>query len=217
MRVYQNVDGGTFASAREYDIAANTKIYAGQLVDLTGGLVTAHAAAGTGAVLGVAAEYHSGAPDMLDPRADGVKIRVYDAPHQVFACPAPVVTASGGSATTVKAAAAGAASAYVGGWLKLRSKAAGSTNTDTVGTMRRITAFATTDGGTFTVEEGGVPAAGDEYILFPPVGFAGGNLDEEGGAIVLTATAAIPLRVIGRIETTNEIAVIPTKHVLGVN
>ena len=216
MKKHQNVDGGTFASAREYDIAESTKIYAGQVVDLTAGLVTTHAAAGTGAILGVAAENHTGTPDAFNPRNDGKKILVYDAPHQVFRCPAPILEATGGSATTLTAVCAGAADVYNGGYLKLVEKAEGSTNTDAVGTIVRITDFATADGtGTFTKASGGVPFKGDKYALFMPVGFEGGNLSAGGEKIVVTATASIPLRVIGRIEETNEITVIATKHLLG--
>lgn len=216
MFVHQNVGGGVLVSAREYDIAANTKIYAGQVVTLANGLVTAQTAAGTGAVLGVAAETHTGTPDPFNLRNDGVKIKVFDAPGQVFRCPAPVVAATGGTATTITANLAGAADVYNGGWLKLVKKAEGSTNPDAVGTMYRITDFATTDGtGTFTKESGSVPFAGDEYALFMPVGFEGGNLSAGGDKIVVTATASIPLRVIGRIEETDEITVIAAKHLLG--
>lgn len=218
MKVHQNIDGGVIHSHREYDIDPATKIQNGQVVDLVNGLVVPHAVGGTGAVLGVAAEYHSGTADALDPRSNGPKINVWDGPGQVFSCPAPKLTAlAGGSATTVKATLAGAASVYVGGHLKLVAKAADSTNTDAIGTVRRITAFATDSGtGTFTLTEGGVPASGDEYVLFPPVGFAGGNLDASGQKLVVTATAAMPLRVVGRIEETNEITVMAGKHVFGV-
>lgn len=216
MKIHQNVDGGVFASAREYDIAENTKIMAGQVVALTAGLVTAQGAAATTAVLGVAAETHSGQADALNPRANGKKILVYDAPNQVFRCAAPVVTATGGTATTIVAKLAGAADAYNGGWMKLTKKAEGSTNPDAVGTMYRITDFAADAGtGTFTKESGSVPYAGDEYALFMPVGFEGGNLSADGDKLVVTATASIPMRVIGRIEETNEITVIMTKHLLG--
>ncbi len=216
MKTHQNVDGGTFASAREYDIAVATKIMAGQVVDLTVGLVTAHAAAGTGAVLGVAAETHTGEADALNPRNNGTKILVHDAPNQVFRCPAPILEATGGTATTLTAKLAGAADVYNGGWLKLVEKAENSTNTDAVGTVYRVEDFATTDGtGTFTKANGGIPSVGDKYALFMPVGFEGGNLNATGEKIVVTATAAIPLRVIGRIEETNEITVIASKHLLG--
>ena len=216
MRLHQNADGGVTVSAREYDIAKNTKIYEGQVVTISAGLVTAQGVSATGAILGVAAETHTGTPDPFDARNDGTRLKVYDAPHQIFRCPAPVVTATGGTATTIVAKLAGAADAYNGGWLKLVKKAEGSTNPDAVGTMYRITDFATDSGtGTFTKESGSVPFAGDEYALFMPVGFEGGNLSADGTKIVVTATASIPLRVVGRIEETNEICVIPAKHVLG--
>ena len=218
MKVHQNINGGVIHSHREYDIDPATKIHEGQVVDLKNGVVVAHAVGGTGAILGVAAEYHSGVADALNPRANGTKISVWDGPGQVFRCPAPKVTAlAGGTATTVKATLAGAASVYVGGCLKLVAKAADSTNTDAIGTVRRITAFATDSGtGTFTLSEGGIPTAGDEYVLFPPIGFTGGNLDAEGQKLVVTATATMPLRVVGRIEETDEIAIAPAKHAFGV-
>lgn len=218
MKVYQNIDGGVIRSHRPYDIDPATRIGNGQVVDLENGLVVAHAAGGTGAILGVAAEYHGGTPDALDPRSNGPEILVWDGPGQVFSCPAPKLTAlDGGSATTVTAKLAGAEGAYVGGHLKLAAKAEDSGNTDAIGTVRRITAFATADGtGTFTLEEGGVPGAGDEYVLFLPVGFRGGNLDETGEKLVLTNTADLPLRVVGRIEETDEITVMAAKHVFGV-
>lgn len=216
MKVHQNAEGGVIASAREYDIAKTTKIYEGQVVTIAGGLVTAQGAAATTAILGVAAETHTGVADPFEPRNDGTKLKVYDAPYQIFRCPAPVVTATGGTATTIVATLAGAADAYNGGWLKLVKKAEDSTNPDAVGTMYRITDFATADGtGTFTKESGSVPSAGDEYALFMPFGFEGGNLSADGTKIVVTATASIPLRVVGRIEETNEICVIPAKHALG--
>ena len=68
MKFYQKLDGGVHVSAREYDVAYNTAITEGQLVKLSEGLVVSAAANETGAVLGVAAENHSGAADVLDPR-----------------------------------------------------------------------------------------------------------------------------------------------------
>lgn len=220
MRIFQDVNGGVLKSAREYDIAYNTAIKKGQVVKLSEGLVVAANVGETGAILGIAAENHSGAADALDPRANGVKIMVYDSPALVCASKVPVITATGGSATTVTASTLGAFSNddFNGGYLKLVKKADGSTNTDEIGTVKRITDYAYNSTGTvstFTVASGGTAYAGDEYELYPPVGFQKGNLDTGIQKLVLTATAALPIKVIGRNEDMSEIYTMAALHELG--
>ena len=224
MKFDQKLDGATHISAREYDIAADTAINEGQLVKLSGGLVVAAAVNETGALLGVAAETHSGSADALDKRADGKKIMVVDDPDTVFQCAAPQVTALESSATTLEVTdlKAFAADDFNGGYVKLVSKASGSTNTDAIGTVRRITDFAPDDDttatkGVLTVESGGAACAGDVYALFPPVGFSKGNLNSAGSGLVLSAAASLPLRVIGRDESFGKINVMIGKHVFAVN
>lgn len=221
MKFYQKLDGGVLISAREYDIAYNADIKDGQLVKLSEGKVISAVAAETGAVLGVAAENHSGSADALDPRANGTKILVIDDPSTVFQCKAPEVTAASGSATTLVFTAGQyfAADDFNGGYVKLISKAAGSTNTDKIGQVRAITDFAVTasTSGTFTLESGGTPYAGDIYAVFPPVGFAKGNLDTNRTGIVLTASANLPLRVIGRDIQAGKINLMIKKHAFAVD
>lgn len=225
MKPYQKADGGVLSSVREYDIAAATKINRGQVVKIADGLVVAAVAAETGRILGVAAENHSGVADALNPRENGTKILVWDAPDAIFACPVPTFTATGGFATTVTAALSAftGSNAFKGGYLKLISKGAGSTNTDPIGTIKRITAYAySSSTSTFTVESGATACSGDVYALFPQIGFVGGNLDIDasnnplGQKIVLTATANLPIKVIGRNEETDEIYVMANLHALGV-
>ena len=219
MKFYQKLDGGAHISAREYDIAADTAIVEGQIVKLADGLVVAAAAGETGAVLGIAAESHSGKNDALDPRADGTQIVVVDDPETVMQCAAPEITAAaGGSATTLIAAelATFANDDFKGGYVKLISKAEGSTNTDEIGEVRRIEG-STASSKAFTLEEGGTPAEGDVYALFPPIGFAKGNLNATGTAIVLTATANLPLKLIGHDRKLNKINLIAGKHLFAVN
>lgn len=220
MRIHQDVNGGVLKSAREYDIAYNTAIKEGQVVKLSAGLVVAAIAAETGAILGIAAESHSGVADALDPRANGTKIMVYDSPALVCKSPVPVFAAAGGSATTVTANTLGAFSNddFNGGYLKLISKAVGSTNTDEIGTIKRITDYAYNSTGTvstFTVASGGAANAGDVYELYPPIGFQKGNLDTNIQKLVLTATAALPIKVIGRNEEFSEIYTMAALHELG--
>ncbi len=223
MKFYQKLDGGVHVSAREYDIAAATAIAEGQLVKLADGLVVAAAVNETGAVLGVAAENHSGNADALDPRANGKKILVIDDPDAIYQCKAPQIeAAAGGSGTTIVVTGLKVFSAddFNGGYVVLLSKAADSTNTDKIGTVRRITDFATTGSpatsGTLTVESGGTPAAGDVYAVFPPIGFAKGNLDSGRAALVLSATANLPVKVVGHDIGFGKINLIAGKHVFAV-
>ena len=223
MKFYQKLDGATHISAREYDVAADTAISEGQIVKLVDGLVVAAAVNETGAVLGVAAESHSGSADALNTRANGKKITVIDDPNTVFQCAAPQVTALASSATTLEVTdlKAFAADDFNGGCVKLVSKASGSTNTDEIGTVRRITDFAldnaTPTKGVLTVESGGAACAGDVYALFPPVGFAKGNLNSARDGVVLSAAADLPLRVIGADTGFGKINVMIGKHVFAVN
>ena len=220
MKAFQKTDGQVLRSAREYDIAAATAISAGQVVKLTEGLVVAAAAAETGQVLGVAAENHSGAADALDPRANGTKIMVFDDPALIFQCPAPVVEATGGSATTMTASTLAAFSNddFNGGYIKLIRKAEGSTNTDPIGKIDRIADYAYASSGTvstFTKASGGTPCAGDGDEIYPPIGFKKGNLDTNREKLVLTATASIPLKVVGHDRDQGRINMMAHLHALG--
>lgn len=208
MRQIMDVSGAVLHSEREYDIAPNTAVAVGQVVKLDGGLVVPAGANESGAILGYAAENHSGVEDALDMRANGKKIIVQDAPGAVAESPAPVVTASGGTETTITVADAPAfgANAFKGGYVKGPD-----------GRVRAITASAVASGTlTLTVEAGEVPVAGEVFRVFPPVGFVGGNLSAQRDKLVLTATAALPLMVMGRDEGRNTIWTVATKHVLGV-
>ena len=221
MKFYQKLDGAVLISAREYDIAYNADIKAGQLVKLSEGKVSSAVAAETGALLGVAAEAHSGAADALDPRANGTKILVYDDPEAVYQCAAPQITAASGSSTTLVFTAGQyfAADDFNGGYVKLVSKAAGSTNTDEIGTVRAISDYAVTasTSGTFTIASGGTPYAGDVYAVFPPPGFAKGNLSTNRDGIVLSASASLSVRVIGHDIGMDKINVMVKKHAFAVD
>jgi hypothetical protein len=215
MKFHQNADGGVIPSIREYDIASTTEISAGQIVVLSAGLVAAASVDQTAKILGVAAESHSGSADTLDSRSNGKKIRVYDGPHAIFRCPAPIITATGGTATTVIDTGVDAFSddTFNGGYLKLLSKAAASTNTDLVGSVRRITDY-TASSNTFTAASGGTPTAGDQYAAFPPMGVSM-SLDSGKQKLDITDDDGTALKVVGRIEGTNEILVMAVFHELG--
>lgn len=217
MRIFQNVDGGPIITAREYDIAPETAVKPGQVVKIVEGLVVPGTAAQTTAIIGIAAEAHPGVEDVLNPRANGKRILVYDNPKTLFRCAAPIVAATGGTATTMTATtlAAFANDDFNGGYAMLVEKAEGSGNTDAVGSVKRITDYgynATGTVSTFTFAAGATAAAGDKYAIFPPFGFAKGNLDAELCALTLTATAALALEVVGRAD--KDIVLMPKLHAL---
>lgn len=218
MKLRFDLSGSQVHSAREYDIATNTAIEAGQVVKLSAGLVVAAAAAETGAILGVAAEDHSGVSSDMNPRSNGAKILVYDCPTAVFSCPAPVITVTTGTSTTLADTGIAAFSDddFNGGYVKLVGKASGSTNPDPIGKVRRITDYTGT-GKVFTLDEtlSAAITAGDTYELYPPIGFAKGNLDSGIVKLVVTATAALPIKVIGKYEDQCELLFMAALHELG--
>ena len=222
MKAIQSANGNPILSIREYDIATGTQIKIGQLVKLTAGLVVSCVAGETGAILGIAAENHSGSADALDPRSNGTKILVIDAPDAIYETPAFKLTASGGSATSVTATTLGAYSAddWNGGYLVLTKKASGSSNTDKIGTIKRITDYAYTAEGTisaFTVASAGAANEGDEYMLFPPLGLAKFNLNATFDGLVNTAVTATSVKVVGMDIERGVIKCMAKKHFLGNN
>lgn len=198
MKVSYNANGSQTTAMREYDIAASTAVALDQVVKLSSGKVVLAAVGETGPILGIAAEAHPGTADTLNPRANGTRIKVLDGPDAIYECPAVQVTATGGSTTTfVASTVVGFADGdFVGGKMKLITKGASSTITDPVGTVYPVTG-STAATGTFTTTStitGGV-TAGDIFAIFPPIGFQKGNLDANITKLVLTASAALPLRV----------------------
>lgn len=218
MKPYQKADGNVLLSGREYDIAENTVIKIGQLVKLNAGLVVSVAAGESGQILGIAAEDHSGAADALDPRADGSKIMVWDDPDMIMQCAAPKFTATGGTVSTVTTADLGsfAAGDFNGGYIKLVAKGEDSTNTDAIGTVKRVESFAYSGGtSTFTVGSGAAASEGDVYQLFPPIGFKKGNLDADRRSWVATATANLSIKCVGHDRELGKLNYMAHLHVLG--
>lgn len=223
MKFYQKLDGGTLVSAREYDVASPTELVKGQVVKLFNGTVVSPTSSEDGAVLGVAAENHSGIPDPLDPRANGTKILVIDDPEAVFQCAVPEVAAVAGSTTTLEVAElkSFAEDDFNGGYVKLVKKAEDSTNTDEIGTLRRIVDFAPdaapSTKGILTIERGGAPCAGDVYALFPPLGFSKGKLNNTRTDLVLVGGNNLSLKVVGHDRALGKINIIFKKHFMAVN
>lgn len=223
MKAIQNSDGHVGLTARSYPVAADAVIHRGQVVKLSGGTVVSAIAAETSPILGVAAETHSGSADVLNPRSNGGELLVYDNPTLIFECPAPVFAASGGSATTVTAAASAVActtaDAFNQGRIKLKKKGSGSGNTDCVGTVKTVADFASAESvATFTVASGASASAGDEYYVFPPVGAAGVMaLDAVGfSKMVLTGSGCTKIKVVGWDLERNMLRLMAVEHALGV-
>lgn len=218
----QNADGGSvLQTARNYPIDATTEIQAGAVVKLSGGKVVLAAAAETGGILGIAAEFHSGKEDALNLRANGEWIRVCDNPTLIFECAAPMIKAASGSATTIVPAtgdvdASAADDAFNNAVLVLKSKAASSTNTDAVGTQIVVTDYAKT-GTVMTKASGGVPGAGDVYQVYPVIGAAIGGVASLGDkrlGITLKNVGATKLRCIGHDYERGAIKLMAIGHAL---
>lgn len=163
MRPIQNAGGEETIRERSYPVAKATAITAGQVVQLSGGKVVPAAAAQTAAILGIAGEDHSGTADILNPRADGDEILVCDNPGLIFECPGADDQGRERQRRDARSGkrgcCAGAADdAYNAAVLVLKSKTAGSSNSDKPGTRRAVTDYAKS-GTVLTLETGGTPAA----------------------------------------------------------
>lgn len=199
MNYRNDITGSQIESIREYEIATTTAVAIGQVVKLSANNVVLAAADETGAILGIAKENHPGTADTLNIRGNGKKILVSDSPTAVMESAAPRLTASGGSTTTIVAStlASLADDDFNGGFAKLVSKGASSTNTDPVNTVYTISDFVASTK-TFTINTaGGAVTSGDIFEIYPPVGFAKGNFDSGISKLILTATAALPVKITG--------------------
>ena len=213
MNPKNNASGGAILSVRAYPIEPTTEILVGQVVKLSGGKVVPASANESGAILGIANESHMGKEDALNIRANGEEILVADGPDLIFECAAPLVTATGGSVTTVVTTGLGdfTAEDMTGGKIQLAKLAAGSTNADGVGTAKTIEGYS---GGTFAVPEGlGEAANGDQFRIYPPIGFAKGNITPTG--LSLAASDALSIQVVGHDLGTGKIFLKAKKHAMG--
>ena len=212
MHPVQNADGGSvLQTARNYPIDATTEIQAGAVVKLSGGKVVLAAAAETGGILGIAAEFHSGTEDALNLRANGKWIRVCDNPTLIFECAAPTIVPDTGDVD-----ASAADDAFNNAVLVLKSKAASSTNTDAVGTQIVVTDYAKT-GTVMTKASGGAPGAGDVYEVYPVIGAAIGGVASLGDkrlGITLKTVGATKLRCIGHDYERGTIKLMAIGHAL---
>lgn len=208
-----NITGANTPLIKEYDIASDTEVYAGELVSIENSLVIK--AEDGKDVLGVCAEDHTGKADLLNARADGTKIRVNITDGAVYSAKAPEYTAKAGcTATTLVTASNGLSVSVKSGFAVLVSKADGSTNTDAVGTKRRISAVAVTgETAEVTLTDGGVPCEGDTYMIIPDIGDILYSDTENSGVCFFNSAAAASFKCVCTDEKTGFVGVKLTETV----
>lgn len=223
MRFIKDKTGFATPIQSEYEIATDTAVKKGQLMVMTTNKAAVAAVNVSTAILGVAAENH-GTADALNLRATGLGIMVYDSPSAIFECPATVITATGGTTTTIIStsgfAAEDSTNTWVdddwnGGYAKLVSKVANSTNTDPVGTIYAISDHDAGDRTLVIAEAGGNVTSGDKFALFPPFGMKKGNLSSTRDSIVYTAVVALPIQAVGYNLETETVKYSPVLHAYG--
>ncbi len=201
MKFLYGLHGANIPVIREFDIASKTKIQAGMIVRCSAdGIVSPNS---IGNCIGVAAEDHSGEKDILNERSNGTKVRVDITGGGVYSVPAPKFTSSqAGTATTFICENTDANSSPIGSSLMLVAKGGNSTNTDSVGTMRKIWNVTVASGKTtMTLENGGASCEGDVYALIPYCGFKG-NVANDNKNFTTSSGTGVSLTVIGYDEKT---------------
>ena len=220
---YRNaVTGDTPPLVKEFPIATTTAVKKGALVKLTANLVVLASTTETTALLGVAAENHSGAADALNPRSNGTRILVYTSPMQEFVAPAPIVTATGGSTTTIVSTdidSGGTDDSYNSGFAVLTYKGASSANTDAIGTKYTISDYDASED-TLTINTaGGNVTAGDKFAIYPPLGFDDFNYDATLTVIELDNDGQTAMKVSGYVYddkgTPSKLILMPALHFFG--
>ncbi|MBQ8759517.1 MAG: hypothetical protein IJZ20_07475 [Clostridia bacterium] len=207
MKFLYGLGGANVPVIKEFELSnASEAIEAGQALKCTNrGLVGKNV---TGEYIGVAAEDHSGKEDLLNPRANGKKIRIDITKNGVYSVPAMRLTAvENGTSTTLVCENSG----YVTGNLTLFSlmlvaKGEGSTNTDSIGKVRKISDITTGTNYTYEIEEGGVTCKGDVYAVIPYVGFIGGvDYDYKGMNLTDDLDAALMVTGVNKTDATIEV------------
>lgn len=202
----------------EYEMAYNGALVNGALVKLSANKVVIATTTETGDVLGVTAEAHSGAASYDNPRSNGTKILVYDNPSQVFEVAAPIVTATGGSTTTIVSTdidTSGTDDSFNSGYAILTYKGAASTNTDAVGTKYTISDYDASED-TLTINTaGGAVTAGDKFAIFPPRNFDDFSYSATLDTIVLSDDGQASLKVAGQDFDKQTVYLIAAFHAYG--
>lgn len=161
--------GGNIPAIKEFNIEKNANVEAGEVVCANGGVIDGTVKGGV--ALGVCEETHTGSYDMLNARNDGTKVRV-NITDGVYETDATKLTATTeGTETIFVCASEGLSESVEGACLVLIEKAPNSTNTDKIGTVRKVSACAiSSEAATLTIENGGAAFKGDVYALIPALG-----------------------------------------------
>lgn len=165
-----NACGANTPLIKEYEIAKDTEIKAGEAVAINDSLVVK--ADDGDIILGVSAEDHSGKEDILNVRSNGEKIRVNIACGTIYEASAPVYTVlAGSSSNSLVVSSAGLSANIKSGRAVLISKAENSANEAALYSERRITACSVSGANaTLTVEDGETASEGDVYMIIPDIG-----------------------------------------------
>lgn len=125
--------------------------------------------------IGVAAEYHSGKADILNPRANGNMIKVDITADAVYRADAPTITATSmGTNVTLLTNAYDLSDKIIGSTLVLIKKGDNSSNTDEIGTARKVTGYDCPGSySAISLEDGGAVDIGDVFMAIPPIGYEG--------------------------------------------
>ena len=221
MKVCYDKCGSQLRSMAEYPIDPVQRVMAGQVVCLQQGRVVPAGRAECGCILGIAGEDHTGQRDVLDPRATGTHILVYDSPMAVCECPAPETVARGGDTGCILAgegfADGFADGAFTGGYAVLTARGEESELVSPVGTAFRITDSCGRGKSLAVTGMQGIPSKGDRFAILPPVLFSGGVLDVTGSALDLSETCDLSLRIIGGDAARRRIFMLARRHCLAVS
>lgn len=196
MDYYINSQGLASPCVKEYEVDTTVDLHKGTVMTLSNG--KAKKAGASDKILGILCEHYSVKKEELNPRSGSGRVRVNVSSGAVFRQPNlfTVLTAAG---TATKITVAGftvptTADAFKGGYLRLVSKAADSENTDTVGTLRAVSA---SSGSELTVSSGGAAAVGDVYEILLPAGFSYLTLNSDADGYTLASSTSSKVRVVG--------------------
>ncbi len=172
MKFLYSLGGGNIPVIREYDIEASKKFKKGQIVKISTDAEISTTVAG--GCIGIAAEDHTGEKDILNERNNGTKLKIDITRDAVYEVDAVKLTATGGSGTTFVCSSTGITTSLGKSRLVLVHKGENSANTDSAGTIRKVSGVTVSGtNATFTVSDGGVVSEGDVYALIPEHGFMG--------------------------------------------
>lgn len=172
MDYYMNSTGSASLCIKEFEVQTDCDLKKGTVLVLSEGKATVATDSAT-EILGVLAEDYKVESDEFNYRNGSGLVRVIVSPGAIYredAIEAPLTEAGTDTSITISGLTMPSAqNAFRGGYVKLVSKDASSTNSDEVGSTRKITA---SSGNVLTLENGGKACIGDVYAILPPASFS---------------------------------------------